>query len=105
MEDLGGVPVQGYRAPTFSIGPRNPWAFEVLAEEGYRYSSSIYPVKHDLYGVPDAPRFPYRPGPAGFWEIPMTTVPLGGRNVHTHPTMSEALQETFHGAIGHMINL
>ena len=81
LEDLGGVPVQGYRAPTFSIGPRNPWAFDVLAEEGYRYSSSIYPVKHDLYGVPDAPRFPYQPGPAGFWEIPMTTVPVGGRNV------------------------
>ena len=81
LEDAGGVPVIGYRAPTFSIGPRNPWAFEVLEQTGHRYSSSIYPVKHDLYGVPDAPRFPYRPGPGRLLEIPMTTLPLGGRNV------------------------
>ena len=81
LEDLGGVPVQGYRAPTFSIGPRNPWAFDVLASEGYAYSSSIYPVRHDLYGVPDAPRFPYRPAAGPLVEIPMTTVRLGGRNV------------------------
>ena len=81
LEDLGGVPVAGYRAPTFSIGPRNPWAFDVLAEEGYRYSSSIYPVRHDLYGVPDAPRFPYRPAAGPLMELPMTTVRLGGRNL------------------------
>ena len=81
LEDIGGVPVKGYRAPTFSIGPRNPWAFDVLAEEGYRYSSSIYPVRHDLYGVPDAPRFPYRPASGPLVEIPMTTVRLAGRNV------------------------
>ena len=81
LEDLGGVAVQGYRAPTFSIGPRNPWAFDVLAEEGYRYSSSIYPVRHDLYGVPDAPRFPYKPAAGPLLEIPMTTVRLGGRNL------------------------
>ena len=81
LEGIGGVPVSGYRAPTFSIGPRNPWAFDVLDEEGHRYSSSIYPVKHDLYGVPDAPRFPYRPAAGGLVEIPMTTVRLGGRNL------------------------
>ena len=81
LESVGGVPVIGYRAPTFSIGPRNPWAFEVLERTGHRYSSSIYPVKHDLYGVPDAPRFPYRPSLGTLLEIPMTTVRLGRRNV------------------------
>ena len=81
LEDVGGVPVVGYRAPTFSIGPRNPWAFDVLAEQGYRYSSSVYPVRHDLYGAPDSPRFPYQPGPAGLWELPMTTLPVAGRNI------------------------
>ena len=81
LESLGGVPVIGYRAPTFSIGPRNLWAYDVLAQTGHRYSSSIYPVKHDLYGVPDAPRFPYRPGASDILEIPMTTLRLGGRNL------------------------
>ncbi len=81
LQDLGGVPVVGYRAPTFSIGPRNPWAFDVLDEEGYAYSSSVYPVRHDLYGAPDAPRFPYRPAAGALMEIPMTTVRLGGRNL------------------------
>ncbi|GAC1338918.1 MAG: DUF3473 domain-containing protein [Acetobacteraceae bacterium] len=81
LEDRGGVAVAGYRAPTFSIGPRNPWAFDVLEATGHHYSSSIYPVKHDLYGVPDAPRFPYRPGPGRLLEIPMTTVKLGRRNM------------------------
>ena len=80
LEDTGGVAVQGYRAPTFSINRRNPWAFDVLNEAGYRYSSSIYPIRHDLYGMPDAPRFPYRPNPDGVLEIPMTTVRLGARN-------------------------
>ncbi len=56
LEDIGGVAVIGYRAPTFSIGRRNPWAFDVLEQAGYRYSSSVYPVRHDLYGTPDAPR-------------------------------------------------
>ena len=81
LESLGGVPVTGYRAPTFSVGPRNPWAFDVLEQTGHRYSSSIYPVRHDLYGVPDAPRFPYRPGPGALVELPMTTVRLRGRNL------------------------
>jgi polysaccharide deacetylase family protein (PEP-CTERM system associated) len=85
LEDEGGVPVIGYRAPTFSIDGRNPWAFDVLAAQGYRYSSSLYPIRHDLYGAPDAPRAPHFPvgaaGPAGIVEIPMTTLRLAGRNL------------------------
>ena len=81
LEDTGGVAVEGYRAPTFSVGPRTPWAFEALAETGHRYSSSVYPVRHDLYGMPNAPRFPYRPFGGALWEIPMTTLRLARRNV------------------------
>jgi polysaccharide deacetylase family protein (PEP-CTERM system associated) len=80
LEDIGGVAVAGYRAPTFSLGARTPWAFGVLEEEGYRYSSSTYPIRHDLYGEPDAPRFPYRPPGTALVELPLTTVPIGGRN-------------------------
>ena len=80
LEDLGGVPVVGYRAPTFSIGRETRWAHAILAEEGYRYSSSVYPVKHDLYGSPDAPRSAFSPCP-GLVEIPLTTVRLAGRDV------------------------
>ena len=82
LEDTSGVPVLGYRAPTFSVGHRNPWFHAILEEEGYRYSSSVYPIVHDLYGVPDAPRHPFRPQP-GFIEIPLTTVQLFGRNLPT----------------------
>lgn len=81
LEDAGGVAVKGYRAPTFSIGARNPWAFDVLEETGHRYSSSIYPVRHDLYGTPDAPRFPYRPGGGALVELPMTTLRVRERNL------------------------
>jgi polysaccharide deacetylase family protein (PEP-CTERM system associated) len=81
LEDAGGVAVAGYRAPTFSIGRDTPWAHRVLAEEGHRYSSSVFPVSHDNYGDPDAPRGPHRPDPAGVVEIPMTTVRLAGRNL------------------------
>ncbi len=81
LEDTGGCAVVGYRAATFSIGRPNQWAFGVLAEQGYRYSSSVYPVKHDLYGMPEAPRVPFRPGAGPLWEIPMTTVRLLGRNL------------------------
>jgi polysaccharide deacetylase family protein (PEP-CTERM system associated) len=80
LEDIGGVPVTGYRAATFSIGARNQWAFGILRDEGYRYSSSINPIAHDLYGMPDAPRVPFQPDDNGFWEIPMTTVRMFGRN-------------------------
>jgi polysaccharide deacetylase family protein (PEP-CTERM system associated) len=81
LEDVGGVSVRGYRAPTFSINTRNPWAFDVLADEGYTYSSSLFPIKHDLYGMPDAPRFAHRVGGGRLTEIPMTTVRAGGRNL------------------------
>ncbi|HQT86686.1 MAG: polysaccharide deacetylase [Acidiphilium sp. 37-64-53] len=81
LEDIGGVAVAGYRAPTFSIGPRNPWAWDVLAETGHTYSSSVFPVRHDLYGAPSAPRGPYQPAACNLVEIPMTTVQLLGRNL------------------------
>jgi polysaccharide deacetylase family protein (PEP-CTERM system associated) len=80
LEDIGGRAVQGYRAPSFSIGHANPWAFDVLQEAGYKYSSSVYPVQHDHYGMPDAPRFPYAARP-GLLEIPITTTRLLGRNL------------------------
>jgi polysaccharide deacetylase family protein (PEP-CTERM system associated) len=80
LEDIGGVPVRGYRAATFSIGARNQWAFGILQEEGYDYSSSINPIRHDLYGMPDASRTPYRPGDGALCEIPMTTIRVFGRN-------------------------
>jgi polysaccharide deacetylase family protein (PEP-CTERM system associated) len=79
LEDIGGTAVIGYRAPTFSVGAGSGWAHAVLAEEGFRYSSSVYPIAHDLYGVPQAPRRPFCPQP-GFTEIPLTTVRLFGRN-------------------------
>ena len=79
LEDIGGVVVQGYRAPSFSIGPGNLWAFDCLAATGHRYSSSIYPIRHDHYGMPDAPRFAH-PRAEGLIEIPVTTLRLGGRN-------------------------
>jgi polysaccharide deacetylase family protein (PEP-CTERM system associated) len=81
LEDLGGVAVRGYRAPTFSIGSRNMWAFAALAAEGYAYSSSIYPVRHDLYGMPHAPRFPFQPAGSTLWELPMTTLAVGAYNL------------------------
>jgi polysaccharide deacetylase family protein (PEP-CTERM system associated) len=82
LEDLGGQRVLGYRAPSFSIGPGNLWALDVLQEAGYRYSSSIYPIAHDHYGMPDAPRFAFHPnGSEGLLEVPITTVRLGQRNL------------------------
>jgi len=80
LEDIAGTEVRGYRAPTFSIGPKTWWAYDVLAEEGYVYSSSIYPIAHDLYGMPDAPRTPFQPAAAPLLEIPMTTIRYGKRN-------------------------
>lgn len=80
LEDLGGVAVQGYRAPSFSIGEANLWAFDSLQAAGYRYSSSIYPIKHDHYGMPDAPRFAHTVAD-GLLEIPVSTLRLRGRNL------------------------
>ena len=81
LEDLGGVRVSGYRAASFSITRQTFWAFDVLAEEGYGYSSSVYPVRHDLYGIPDAPRFAFRPTAGPLTEVPMSTVAMFGRNL------------------------
>jgi len=80
LEDISGQAVVGYRAPSFSIGYGNLWAFDVLQDAGYRYSSSVYPVQHDHYGMPDAPRFPHAVRP-GLIEIPVTTTRLLGRNL------------------------
>ena len=80
LEELSGRPVRGYRAPSFSIGTGNLWAFDVLAETGHHYSSSIYPIQHDHYGMPDSPRFAYRLA-NGLLEVPVTTVRLWGRNL------------------------
>lgn len=80
LEDLGGVEVRGYRAPSFSIGTGNLWAFDTLQDAGYRYSSSIYPIKHDHYGMPDAPRFAHLVRD-GLIEIPATTLRMMDRNL------------------------
>ncbi|MEE4206162.1 MAG: XrtA system polysaccharide deacetylase [Erythrobacter sp.] len=82
LEDASGSPVAGYRAPSFSIDARNPWAFEELAAAGYAYSSSVAPVVHDHYGWPEAPRFAFRPvAGADLVELPVTTAMLGSRRV------------------------
>jgi polysaccharide deacetylase family protein (PEP-CTERM system associated) len=82
IEDCAGVAVTGYRAPSFSIDGRTPWAFAELAEQGYAYSSSVAPVVHDHYGWPEAPRFAFRPLPwSSMIELPVTTAMLGGRRV------------------------
>lgn len=79
LEQLCGVEIKGYRAASYSIGQHNLWALDVLQETGHQYSSSIYPIKHDLYGMPEAPRFKFRPrGERGILEIPVTTVELFG---------------------------
>lgn len=88
IEDAAGKKVRGYRAPTFSIVPSCLWALEILAEEGFVYDSSVFPIRHDLYGMPKAPRFPFRwqlGNETFIYEIPLTTVqvwrfnlPVGG---------------------------
>lgn len=82
LEDLSGQQVLGYRAPSFSIGAQNLWALDALQEAGYKYSSSIYPIAHDHYGMPEAPRFAFRPnGPDGLLEVPVTTIRVGQKNL------------------------
>jgi polysaccharide deacetylase family protein (PEP-CTERM system associated) len=82
IEDAGGVAVSGYRAPSFSIDRRTPWAYEVLAEQGYAYSSSVAPITHDHYGWCEAPRFAFRPLPGSdLIEIPVTTAEFAGRRL------------------------
>lgn len=82
LEDLSGRAVIGYRAPSFSIGEKNLWALDSLAEAGYEYSSSIYPIRHDHYGMPDAPRFAFQAGASKpLIELPATTIRLFNRNL------------------------
>jgi polysaccharide deacetylase family protein (PEP-CTERM system associated) len=84
IEDAAGVSVSGYRAPTCSVVRQTWWALEILAEEGFRYDSSIFPIHHDRYGVPDAPRFPHRirlDSGADIVEFPMSTLRLAGQNL------------------------
>jgi polysaccharide deacetylase family protein (PEP-CTERM system associated) len=84
LEDLIGQRVIGYRAPSFSIGGAQTWAYDILLEEGFRYDSSVYPILHDRYGHPGAPRFPYeirRNGHGGLIEFPIGTGRLWGVNL------------------------
>ncbi|MEG3177584.1 XrtA system polysaccharide deacetylase [Sphingomonas sp. RB3P16] len=84
LEDAGGTAVTGYRAPSFSIDARTPWAYDVLAEAGYVYSSSVAPLKHDHYGWPEASRFAFRPlGDADLIEVPVTVAEFGSRRMAT----------------------
>ena len=80
LEDIAGVNVRGYRAPSFSIGATNAWAFECIERAGYAYSSSIYPIRHDHYGMPDAPRFTHRVRDE-LVEVPVTTARLFHHNL------------------------
>ena len=79
LEDIAGVEIKGYRAPSFSISTETEWAHDCILEAGYRYSSSVYPIRHDHYGIPDAPRFAYRSRPR-LLEVPITTTRFFERN-------------------------
>jgi len=82
LEDLSGCQIKGYRAASYSLNQSNvQWAHQVLAETGHLYSSSIFPVKHDLYGMPETPRFQWRPDYADILEIPITTVEYGHKRI------------------------
>lgn len=79
LEDIGGVEVKGYRAPSFSVNDSNTWVYDVINDLGFVYSSSTYPIEHDLYGVPHWPRFKYK-REEGIIEIPIPTVRKGNVN-------------------------
>jgi polysaccharide deacetylase family protein (PEP-CTERM system associated) len=81
LEDLTGAPVLGYRAASYSIVRETVWCLDVLGELGFHYDSSIFPVHHDRYGMPEARRFPHRLSAGGLWEFPPSTVRIGGVNV------------------------
>jgi polysaccharide deacetylase family protein (PEP-CTERM system associated) len=81
LEDVSGKAVIGYRAASWSLDKRTPWAHSIMAEAGYLYSSSIFPIAHDHYGLPDAPAYPFFVRSAGILEIPATTSRLLGRNL------------------------
>ena len=80
LEQLSGEKITGYRAASYSISAKTPWAYEELNQAGYQYSSSIYPIRHDLYGDPDAPRFPFSKMAGAVTEIPVTTARWLGKN-------------------------
>lgn len=82
IEDAAGIAIKGYRAPSFSIDQRTPWAYMILAEQGFTYSSSVAPITHDHYGWREAPRFAFRPLPwSDLIEIPVTTAIFAGRRL------------------------
>lgn len=81
LEDVTGEAILGYRAASYSIGASNLWALDVLNQTGHKYSSSIFPIKHDLYGMPEAPRFAYHPHDDEFIEFPVTTIRMGEKNL------------------------
>jgi len=81
LEDAIGAPVRGYRAATYSITKQSLWALEILEALGFKYDSSIFPIRHDLYGIPGAPRFAHRPGAGKLLEVPITTVELLGQRL------------------------
>jgi polysaccharide deacetylase family protein (PEP-CTERM system associated) len=82
LEDVSGTAVKGYRAASYSLGSTESWAWDELAEAGYRYSSSIVPIRHDHYGIPDAPRFAFQAAQGRLLEVPITTLALAGRNLN-----------------------
>ena len=93
LEAAASRAVRGYRAPNYSIRPDTPWAFAILAEEGYTYDSSVHPIAHDRYGFPEAPRFVHGLPGHGLWEVPVgtaralgTNVPIGGGFFRLFPT-------------------
>ena len=81
LEDIIGEKVIGYRAPTYSITTKTMWAFEILSELGFEYDSSIFPIVHDTYGIPDAPRVPYKHDEYGLVEFPLSTIKFGPLNL------------------------
>jgi polysaccharide deacetylase family protein (PEP-CTERM system associated) len=81
LEDVSGMPVAGYRAASWSIDARTPWAHDVLERAGYKYSSSIYPIRHDHFGVPNAPTMPHFVGQGDLLEIPASVARIAGRNI------------------------
>lgn len=84
LRSQSGQPVVGYRAPSFSVVQETLWAFDVMLQQGITYDSSVYPVHHDLYGIPNAPRQPYRiarNGEQELWELPPPTLRLGNKNL------------------------
>lgn len=83
IEDAGGCTVRGYRAPSFSVVRESLWALDILIDEGYSYDASVFPIHHDRYGIPDAPRRPHviERGAGSIVEVPASTVRLGRVNV------------------------